>query len=67
MRAGGAAGADQSGDCACAPHRATARPPPSGGQTYHTRVKALAVQGLSKSAIACRLGISRTSVRRLLG
>ena len=31
------------------------------------RVKALAAQGLSKSAIACRLGISRTSVRRLLG
>lgn len=29
-------------------------------------VKALAAQGLSKSAIACRLGISRTSVRRLL-
>jgi hypothetical protein len=34
---------------------------------HTTRVKALAAQGLSKSAIACRLGISRTSVRRLLG
>jgi transposase len=32
----------------------------------HAYVKALAAQGLSKSAIASRLGISRTSVRRLL-